>query len=252
MSVFADYSSYYDLLYKDKDYKGEIDYIDMLIRKYNPRAKTILDLGCGTGRHDILLAERGYCIHGVDLSEEMIKIAKQYESSDRLSFSAGDIRNIKCGKKFDVIISLFHVMSYQIKNEDITSVVNTVSRHLEKGGVFIFDCWYGPAVLTDMPVVRVKRLENDELTVLRIAEPVMHPDENVVDVNYQLYITDKLSGNHSEVREMHKMRYWFKPEIEEVLKNKGFELIAYEEWMSGKPTGLDTWGVCWVVKKIVQ
>ena len=56
MSVFKDYSNYYDLLYSDKDYEAEADYIDHLIQKNNPGAKTILNLGCGTGKHDFLLA----------------------------------------------------------------------------------------------------------------------------------------------------------------------------------------------------
>ena len=52
---------------------------------------------------------------------------------------------------------------------------STAAKHLKPNGVFIFDFWYGPGVLTDPPVVRLKRLENEEIEVLRIAEPVMHP-----------------------------------------------------------------------------
>ena len=77
MSIFKRYAQYYDLLYSAKDYKGEVQYIDALIKKYTGTAKSILDLGCGTGKHDFILAERNYRVSGVDLSEAMISIAKQ-------------------------------------------------------------------------------------------------------------------------------------------------------------------------------
>ena len=67
-NVFAKYSEYYDLIYTDKDYQKEVDYIDQLIQKYHPKAKTILDLGCGTGVHANLLAAKGYRVMGIDLS----------------------------------------------------------------------------------------------------------------------------------------------------------------------------------------
>ncbi len=79
MATFGNYSRYYNLLYKDKDYRGEAGFIHDLIRKYSPEAKTILDLGCGTGRHDLLLAKKGYAITGVDMSEEMLLIARSQQ-----------------------------------------------------------------------------------------------------------------------------------------------------------------------------
>ena len=79
MKVFGNYSRYYNLLYKDKDYKGEAGFIHDLIQKYSPGAKSILDLGCGTGRHDVLLAEKGYVMTGVDMSEEMLLIARSHQ-----------------------------------------------------------------------------------------------------------------------------------------------------------------------------
>lgn len=269
MTVFGKYSSYYSLLYKDKDYAGEVEYIHNLIQKCSPDAKSVLDLGCGTGRHDLLLAKKGYDVTGVDMSEEMLAVAKanaktkiktsnsiaqsqSLSQSDSListvSFTHGDVRTIRLGKTFDVVISLFHVMSYQTTDEDLKAAFATAKAHLKLGGVFIFDCWYGPAVLTDRPTVRVKRLEDEDIFVTRIAEPVMHPNENIVDVNYHVFIRDKASDRVDEIKENHRMRYLFKPEIGRMLKLEGLELIRCEEWMSGKEPGFDTWGVSFVVR----
>jgi hypothetical protein len=81
MSVFGNYARYYDLLNKDKDYEKEADYVHGLIQRYAPGSKTILDLGCGTGRHDFLLAEKGYSVTGIDMSEQMLSIANDPLSS---------------------------------------------------------------------------------------------------------------------------------------------------------------------------
>jgi predicted TPR repeat methyltransferase len=69
MSAFGGYARYYDLLYHDKDYRRESEFVAQLIKKHSPGARRLLELGCGTGIHGILLAEQGYEIHGLDLSD---------------------------------------------------------------------------------------------------------------------------------------------------------------------------------------
>ena len=66
MNVFKDYAAYYDLLNSGKDYITEADYIYQLIQSYTPGAKTVLDLGCGTGSYELALAARGYNLTGID------------------------------------------------------------------------------------------------------------------------------------------------------------------------------------------
>ncbi|SPQ00562.1 Methyltransferase type 12 [Candidatus Sulfobium mesophilum] len=253
MTVFGLYSRYYDLLYRDKDYAGEAEHVHSLIQRHFPGAKTVLDLGCGTGGHDLTLAARGYSMTGIDMSEEMLAVANSQLSSldpqqSTLDFFQGDIRTVRLGKTFDVVISLFHVVSYQTTNKDLTDAFVTARAHLAHGGIFIFDCWYGPAVLTDRPAVRVKRLEDDQLIVTRIAEPVMHPNDNVVDVNYHVFVRYKASGEVQELKETHRMRYLFLPEVELLLRETGMSIISASEWMTGREPGFDTWGVCFVVK----
>lgn len=250
MSSFREYSKYYNLLYKDKDYKSEAKYIHSLIQKYRPEAKAIFEMGCGTGKHSIELMNYNYWLKGIDLSEEMLKEAnktiKDTNFEGRLSYENGDVRFFRCQEKFDVCISLFHVMSYQTTNEDINNAFMTASYHLKKGGIFIFDCWYGPAVLTDRPVIRVKRLEDSDLEIVRIAEPVSFPNENVVDVNYEIIIKNKYNNNLSTISECHRMRYLFLPEIKNFLDANGFDLIDSFEFMTGKSIGFSSWNACFV------
>jgi len=147
-----------------------------------------------------------------------------------------------------VVISLFHVISYQTTNEDVLAAFKTAREHLNPGGVFIFDVWYGPAVLTDRPAIRIKRMADDEIEVTRLAEPVMHPNKNRVDVNYHVFVRDLESGMVRELRETHMMRYFFHPEIELFAEQNGFQNMHVEEWLTGKAPGEDTCGVCFVMK----
>ena len=134
--VFDAYAAYYDLLYRDKDYAGEAEYVASHIRRNAPGAKRILELGCGTGGHAIHLAQMGYVVHGVDLSEAMLSRALARkdglppEVAARLSFSKGDVRTVRTGETYDAVISLFHVMSYQVTNADLAAAFETASSHL--------------------------------------------------------------------------------------------------------------------------
>ncbi len=157
------YANQYDLLYTDKDYEAECDLIEEVFRKYGDgEIKTILDLGCGTGNHTIPLASRGYHVTGIDISEDMITHA-QKKANSMLSalcsvpvFIEGDVRSIDLQQQFDAVLMMFAVLGYQTTSEDVLAALNTVSRHLKPGGLFICDVWYGPAVLIQRPTERVK------------------------------------------------------------------------------------------------
>ncbi len=252
-AVFAGYARYYDLLYRDKDYAAEAEYVAGLIRKFHPSARSVLELGSGTGIHASLLAEKGFTVHGVERSPEMLArslaLTENRPGAVGLTFTPGDIRDVRLNKQFDTVIALFHVISYQTTNDDVTAAFETARYHLNPGGLFIFDIWYGPAVLTERPAVRIKRMANDQAEITRLAEPILHPNENRVDVHYHVFVRNLIpSQTVSELKETHVMRYFFKPEIERIATHAGFQSMHAEEWLSGKAIGCGTWGVCFVLK----
>lgn len=253
MNQFGElYSKYYDLLYSDKDYKGEVDYVNNLIKDDISEAQTILDMGCGTGIHADLLSNKGFKVHGIDLSEDMLKIANQKikGKEERLQFSQSNIQDLNLSKKFDVVLSLFHVMSYQNSNIELIKAFEVAANHLRTGGLFIFDFWYGPAVLTDLPVTRVKRLENNDIKVTRVAEPSLKPKSNITKVSFDVFIEDKNQKLLVEKKETHYMRYLFDTELELICKETGFEINKKFEWMTSKSPDFNSWNVVWVVKKL--
>ena len=250
MSVFNEYARYYDLFYRDKDYYGEAEYVHGLIQSHAPAARSLLNLGCGSGAHDRFLVDLNYTVTGVDLSDTMLTIAQQRAAgNDVFDYHHGDIRSIRLNMSFDAVISLFHVMSYQVTNEDVISSFTTARSHLNTGGLFIFDCWYGPAVLTDLPGMRLKEIENEHFRVVRIAQPTMRPNDNLVEVEYRFFIQENMVSNH-ELRERHVMRYFFPPELKLICHHTHFSLINSFGWLSGSKPDMSTWYACFVCQAV--
>jgi len=246
-SVFEKYGAYYDLLYKDKNYKEETNYIFELLNKFGVCSGGLLEFGSGTGIHARMLADLGYHVHGIEMSHEMVKRASVNE---RFKCQQGDLTKVKLNKKFDAVLSLFHVMSYLNENQALNSAFRNAADHLNPGGIFIFDFWYLPAVLTQKPDVRVKRMADDKLEVTRIAEPVMKENSNIVQVNYEVFVRSVASGDVENFSESHNMRYLSLPEIDLFAKNNGFERILSEEFLTGYAPSSSTWGVCVALRKI--
>ena len=256
MSVFEQYAQYYDAFYNDKNYEQEAEFVKGLIRKHHSSVKHILELGCGTGLHALSLAASGFFVLGIDFSQIMIEEARRRSLDaatglkNRLRFEQADIRRYKTNKKFDAIISLFHVMSYQTTNDDLRAAFSTAKAHLRPGGLFIFDCWYGPTVLTERPSKREKKVTKDHLSITRIAEPALQINDNIVDVHYHFTISNNLDREIKNLSETHRMRYFFKPEVELLLSETGFECLQVGEWLSRRPPGTDTWSVYFVGRKL--
>ncbi len=244
---FSGYARYYDLLYADKDYAAETSYIARLLAAHDREIRTVLELGCGTGRHALQLAERGLTVHGIDRAPDMVALAGDRAARSsrdvraRASFAEGDARSVRVGRKFDGVVALFHVVSYLSTERDVDAAFETAAAHLAPGGLFAFDFWYGPAVLTDRPTVRVKRVEDDAIHVTRIAEPVLRQEADIVDVNYQVYVRDKATGSISELSETHPMRYYFQPYLRDKLSRNGFEQVAFRAWMTDQAPSFGSW-----------
>jgi len=245
--LFDAYGRYYDLLYRDKDYATEVAYVDALLLRCGVSGPDLLEFGCGTGRHGRLLAERGYQVTGIERSAAMVANA---QATVGFSCQQGDIRTLQLGRTFDAVLALFHVISYQVTNADVQSVFRRAAQHLRTGGLYLFDVWYSPAVYAQRPVVRIKRMAGDGVALTRLAEPVLHPNENRVDVHYTLFARDTATGAVETCTETHPMRHFSLPELDLLAVSAGFERIGVEGFLTGAPPGEDTWGLCLVLRRM--
>ena len=111
------YADLYDTFYADKDYEAETDLIQEAVRRHGPpRARTILDLGCGTGAHAVRLAQAGFDVTGVDISEDMLAKARlRANEAAQSEVSCADIRELALGTQFDVATMMFAVLATTLR-----------------------------------------------------------------------------------------------------------------------------------------
>lgn len=134
----------YDRIYAGKDYAGEARRLRELIRKNGPpRARSLLDVACGTGAHLAYLSGTFQCV-GVDPSEGMLRIARR--KLPRIHFVPGRMETLDLGMKFDALTCLFSAIAYVRTERDLRRTLRNFAAHLRPGGVAIVEPWLTPSV----------------------------------------------------------------------------------------------------------
>ncbi len=131
-------TDYYHILYRDRDYQEAQLFMDTLAGYLNIRkGGSILDLACGKGRHSIYLNSLGYDVTGIDLSENSIAYAKQYEN-ESLHFEVYDMSK-PFHKSFDAVFNLFTSFGYFEKEEDNLNTLRAIKKNLNDRGLGVID-----------------------------------------------------------------------------------------------------------------
>lgn len=245
---FLRYSRYYDLLYKGKNYKAETDYVLEQLRPYLSDGAHLLELGCGTGGHAESFCNAGYQVTGIDRSADMIEQAMQKKIPGFTSLVA-DITSFSTPQRYEAAFSLFHVVGYLTTNAALSACFKATFEHLKPGGVFCFDCWYGPGVLHELPGPRVRKLYDEGLKLIRTATPMLHVEQNVVEVQYDVQVNHLQSGQSETLQETHFMRYFTIPEVHWIAEQAGFTVLKTEEFLTSATAGINTWNLFVMLQK---
>ena len=135
---FATLAEIYDRI-NGEAYKPYADMLEELFGLADIEVKEVLDLGCGTGGITALLAERGYDMIGLDISPEMLNIARERNFGKNTLLLCQDMRELELYGTVQAIYSSFDCMNYITDYKDLQQVFVLVRNYLEAGGVFIFD-----------------------------------------------------------------------------------------------------------------
>lgn len=131
---------YYDQAYRRR--KEDLRFYADLAEVMGPR---VLELGCGTGRVALAMAERGAQVAGVDTMTPMLARAKERvgkakaEVRERVRFVRGDLRRVRLKERFDLVVAPFNVFQHLYAREDVERALTTVREHLRPKGRFVFD-----------------------------------------------------------------------------------------------------------------
>jgi SAM-dependent methyltransferase len=156
LNVYSKFALYYDTIYNEiVDYETQASFLEKVFEKFHMgKVTSILDVGCGTGNYTFAFVNRGYQATRIDLSRDMIEVARKKISEMRKGtskfpdFFEMDMRDIRLNfeennpSKFDVVSNLFGGFGYLLNNDDVLKFFNSARAHLNSRGLLIFEFWH--------------------------------------------------------------------------------------------------------------
>lgn len=142
MTMYQSFAYLYDQFMSEVPYKKWVDYIEKIWEKHDAKPELVLDLACGTGNVSIELAKRGYDMTGVDLSFEMLDVAREKcrgEDVDSILFLQQDMREFELYGTVNSIVCICDGINYLLEEEDVETTMKLVDNYLHPDGLFIFD-----------------------------------------------------------------------------------------------------------------
>lgn len=159
-------TTYYHILYKDRDYTEAGLFIDNITSYLNlPENAKVLDLACGKGRHSVYLSKLGYDVIGADLSENSIKEAKKHEK-DNLHFVVHDMRE-PFEEKFDAVFNLFTSFGYFDEDQDNILTLKAIKESLTEYGFAVLDFMNVEKVISNLVSSEIKTVEGIDFHIQR-------------------------------------------------------------------------------------
>lgn len=159
-------SKYYHILYKHRDEKEAIKFLDNITQYLNITKGKILDVGCGKGRHAKYFNELGFNVVGIDLSLNSIAKAKLNETQN-LKFYKFDMRNVFKENSFNVVTNLFTSFGYFDNSLDEQKTINAMVKNLKKDGILIIDFMNVKKIINNLVSKESKKINSVEFDITR-------------------------------------------------------------------------------------
>jgi SAM-dependent methyltransferase len=187
-------SSYYHILYKERNYREAQLFMDNLTHYLNlPEKAKVLDLACGKGRHAIYLNQLGFNVIGADLSENSI-LEAQKNSNKTLHFQVHDMRE-KFDDKFDAIFNLFTSFGYFENDEDNLTTLKAIKESLTEYGFAVIDFMNVHNVLNNLVPEEIKQVDGIDFHIKRyLKDGHIFKEIDFVDQGNTYHFTEKVKA----------------------------------------------------------
>ena len=217
--LFENYGLKYDNEVYTHGTIGECDFIEKEISSY--KGTRILDIGCGTGRHSIELTKRGYNVTGIDLSESLLKRAREKaaELNLKIDFQQHDARNLPLSNEFDLAIMLCEGGFCLMETDEMNfQILQNAAKALRPNGKFIFTTLNGffPLYHSVKDFMDSNVQEGNSKMVGLTFDLMTFRENSVIDVEDDSGVKKELKCNE---------RYYVPSEITWLLKSAGFKTI---------------------------
>ncbi|MGW0926075.1 class I SAM-dependent methyltransferase [Streptomyces sp. NPDC002755] len=211
---------WYDRITRTQRYEIWGDLYADLIERHRAPGKRLLDVGCGTGRSSLELARHGFEVTGVDLSPEMLDVARGKEGADAVTFIAADVRDLPDFGSFDVVTTMGEPFTYLADNREMAEAFRGVARALVPDGTFLFDL---PTAGFYDRLAERKVIDDGEDAVSLWRGVPSSAGPHAVDLIVDVFTADRDGG----WRRLHETTtlYYFAPEqVMRLLRGAGFSV----------------------------
>jgi SAM-dependent methyltransferase len=178
--VYTKSAQYYDALYSVQDYASAAAKLHGRIRELHPAAKTLFDIGCGTGRHLEHLRAH-YEVEGLDLNPDLLALARA--RCPGVTFHQGDMADFDIDRRFDVVACLFSSIGYVGTLERMRQTIATMKRHLAPGGLVVVEPWFTPESYWT-GTITANFVDRPELKIAWMYTSEREDRRSVLDINY--------------------------------------------------------------------
>lgn len=246
------HAGWYDLLYAERPYRAEVDFVLRQIRALAPAATPRLaEIACGTGTHAFLFEEAGCAVTGLDVSVGMLAEARRKAAAQgsRVTFAEQDMRALALpAGHFHAAVSFFDSIGYAVTTAGVLQTLRGLHRALQPGGVLVLEFWHGPAMLRGFDPLRVRALPTPHGELLRISRTAIDAVRSTATVDYTLL---ELRDDQTYLRttERHENRFFSLAEMDVLLRTAGFQPVR---WQDGFDEAAPVTGATWHVVVVAQ
>ena len=222
--MFTKSAKYYDDIYgvSGKDYSVEVNNLRQIIQKNkHTSGNAILDVACGTGVHAGLLS-RYYKVEGLDLDEQMLKVAKK--KHPKIRFHQGNMIDFKLSSQFDIITCLFSSIGYVRTKSDLRKAIKNMSDHLLPGGVLLVEPWFTPEQWNPGNVFTIQA-EKPGMKIVRMSLSRQKGNMSFVDLHYMI----GTSKGIEHLTEIHALGLFTHANYMDAFKKAGLKVTHLKE-----------------------
>ncbi|MEH7074116.1 class I SAM-dependent DNA methyltransferase [Neobacillus drentensis] len=221
---YQQFAYLYDELMKDAPYKEWVQFVKDRCAKFNVSGTRLLDLACGTGELSVRLAQDGFSVTGVDLSEDMLAVAqaKAEDVGIRIPFFQQNMAHLEGQAEFDVISILCDSLNYLQTEEDVKATFLNVFQHLTDEGIFIFDVH--SIYKIDHLFINQTYASSEEV-VSFIWNSFAGETPNSVEHELSFFVLDEGTGKYERYDELHFQRTYSIKQYSNWLMEAGFDLL---------------------------